>query len=145
MNVTFCGDKQIADSDKVVNWLENILPALIECGADKFYIGGFGDFDMLSALAVKHQKKVYKNIISILVMAYPDQKYEKNLYENAIYPALEGIPCHLAAIKSSHFMICQSDLVISCVFNNNGDSVQLLNYAREKEKLILQYPFYTTA
>lgn len=143
MNVTFCGHSQIADSEKFTNWLDDILPALIEGGADKFYMGGHGDFDMLAALAVKQQKNIYKNIMSIIVLAYPDYKYKKDLYDKAIYPALERVPSRLAVIKCSQFMVAQSDVLVSGVVHSSGRSVKTLAYAKKSGKVILQYPFYT--
>ncbi len=39
MNVTFCGHSQTSDQDRVSSWLDMIIPALIEGGADVFYLG----------------------------------------------------------------------------------------------------------
>ena len=57
MTITFCGHSQINDQNKLSNWLDMILPALIEGGATTFYLGGYGDFDRLAAAAVKRQKR----------------------------------------------------------------------------------------
>lgn len=56
MIVTFCGHSQISDQKQISNWLNFILPAVIEGGADTFYLGGYGDFDRLAAAAVQRKK-----------------------------------------------------------------------------------------
>ena len=67
MTVTFCGHRQTSGQEKISNWLDIILPALIEGGAKYFYLGGYGDFDNLAAAAVRRQKNIYSHIQTILL------------------------------------------------------------------------------
>ena len=42
MLVTFCGQKEVPDPDKVRAWLTLCLERLIQEGAAEFYLGGYG-------------------------------------------------------------------------------------------------------
>lgn len=44
MIVTFCERAEIAPTDNVHSWLQDILVSLILDGADTFYLGGYGAF-----------------------------------------------------------------------------------------------------
>ena len=149
MNVTFCGNRHINEPDKIIKWLNDVLPVLIDSGANKFYLGNYGDFDYLAALALKFQKRVHKNINSILVLAYPEKKFELSLYDQVVYPPIEDfeetepIQPGQEIIKCNQFMITKSDIVISGVIHNVGKPAQTLAYAQKQNKVILQYPFYT--
>ncbi len=87
MNVTFCGHRQTSDQDKIANWLDMILPALIEGGATTFYLGGYGDFDRLAAAAVRRQKAVYPQIESVLVLPYLNREFDVAAYDSTTLPA----------------------------------------------------------
>ena len=41
MNVSFCGHAQVAEQEKVEQWLFQVTEELIEQGADTFYLGGY--------------------------------------------------------------------------------------------------------
>ena len=70
MNVTFCGHAQVAEQEKVEQWLFQVTEELIEQGADTFYLGGYGSFDNLAAKVLRCQKKRYPKIELVLVLAY---------------------------------------------------------------------------
>ena len=56
MIVTFCGNREVHEPKKVKAWLEEVVDRLIRKGADIFYLGGYGQFDLLAA-SVVHEKK----------------------------------------------------------------------------------------
>ena len=56
MTVTFCGHSHVNDADELKEWLDKVLDQLIAEGADRFYLGGYGDFDRMAAEAVKAKK-----------------------------------------------------------------------------------------
>ena len=140
MNATFCGHRQISNQNQMSNWLDMMLPALIEGGADTFYLGGYGDFDRLAAAAVRRQKVTYPHIESILVLPYLNREFDTTVYDSTTYPPLEKVPPRFAIVKRNQWMVYESDVVISGVVHSWGGASKTLDFARSKGKVIFQYP-----
>lgn len=139
MNVTFCGHSQLEEPEKIKVWLKKIIEDLIKQGAKTFYLGGYGQFDVMAASVLYKMKKQHCNIEIILVLAYPDKKYDASIYDSSIYPPLENIPRRYAILKRNEYMIDISDIVISYVKYNYGGAYTTLKYARRKNKQIIYY------
>jgi len=140
MKVTFCGHSKLNRTEGFSNWLDMILPALIEGGADTFYLGGYGDFDGLAAAAVRRQKETYPHIETILVLAYLNREIDASRYDGTTYPPLEKVPPRYAIVKRNEWMVRESDVVISGVTHSWGGAAKTLEYAQQKKKVIFQYP-----
>ncbi len=140
MTITFCGHSQVSDQDKIIKWLDMLLPSLIEGGAKVFYLGGYGDFDRLAAAAVRRQKSVYPYIESVLVLPYLDKKFDAAAYDSTTYPSLEKVPPRYAIVRRNQWMIRESDVVVSGVIHSWGGAAKTLDYAKSKGKVIFQYP-----
>ena len=140
MTITFCGHSQISDQDKISKWLDMLLPSLIECGAETFYLGDYGDFDRLAAAAVRRQKAVYPSIESVLVLPYLGRKFDAAAYDSTTYPPLEKVPPRYAIVRRNQWMVCESDVLISGVTHSWGGAAKTLDFARSKGKVIFQYP-----
>lgn len=145
MVVTFCGHRQIDQTCKVSKWLDSILPSLIEGGANLFYLGGYGAFDNLAAAAVQRQKSVYPDIESVLVLPYLNRNRNMNAscYDNITYPPLENVPFRYAITRRNEWMVCASDIIISGVTHGWGGAAKTLDYARRRQKVIVQFPIQT--
>ncbi len=143
MIVTFCGHSKLYNSDEISAWLDVILPSLIAGGADTFYLGGYGAFDELAALAVRRQKKVYPAIRSILVVPYSKRKCDQALYDDCIYPPLKDLSSYNAIPKRNEWMVSASDVVVSGVGHDWGGAATTLRFAKRKKKVIVQYPATT--
>ena len=140
MTVTFCGHSEINRKEEFSNWLDVILPSLIEGGAATFYLGGYGAFDSLATAAVRRQKETYPHIEMILVLAYLNRDIDASRYDGTTYPLLENVPPRFAIVKRNEWMICKSDVVISGVTHSWGGAAKTLEFAQKKQKVILQYP-----
>ena len=140
MIVTFCGHRQISNQAGIADWLDLMLPSLIEGGATTFYLGGYGDFDQLAAAAVMRQKVSYPSIEAVLVLPYPNQKIKDSNYDQTAYPIPGKVPPRLAIVKRNQWMVEQADVVISAVIHNWGGAAKTLHHARQKGKVIFQYP-----
>ncbi len=140
MIVTFCGHREGYNEGKISAWLDLLLPMLIEGGADTFYLGGYGRFDELAALAVCRQKALYPGIQAVLITAYPNRKHDPVLYDSSIYPAMKAVTPRNAIPKRNDWMVANSDVVISGVVFKSGSAVTTLAVAKRKRKVILQYP-----
>ena len=137
MSVTFCGHGDIVYDDKVKQDLIFEITKQIENGETEFLLGGYGNFDILAAKLVKAVKEKYPNIRSILVLPYLDRKYDLNLYDDTIYPALENIPKRFAILKRNEYMVDTSSTIIAYVLHSWGGAAKTLNYAVKKNKAII--------
>ena len=140
MVATFCGHRQLFNQEAVSKWLDIILPSLIEGGATTFYLGGYGTFDQLAAASVKRQKAVYPTIEAILVLPYLNRNVDASDYDRTTYPPLEKVPPRFAIVKRNQWMVEQADVVISAVTHDWGGAAKTLHHARQKGKVIFQYP-----
>lgn len=99
MVVTFCGHQQMTLIEEISNWLDVILPSLIEGGATTFCLGGYGMFDLLAEAAIKRQKMAYPHIKMHLVLTYLDKapEFVRRNYDGVIY---------LSAVGRSPVLVC---------------------------------------
>ena len=137
MTVTFCGHRDIVCSDKLTRQLRFVLCDLITKGADTFLLGGYGAFDSMAAMAVRGLKSTYPNLRSTLVLAYLDRDHNAELYDDTIYPPLEGVPLRYAISQRNRWMVDATDVVISCVTHSYGGAATTLRYAEQKKKRII--------
>lgn len=70
MIVTFCGHSQISNPEKVQKILKPLLHSVLNRGATRFYLGGYGDFDQLAAKVLYRLKLDRVEIESVLVLPY---------------------------------------------------------------------------
>ena len=138
MTVTFCGHRDIVCSDKLTRQLRFVLCDLISEGADTFLLGGYGAFDSMAAMAVRDLKSIYPHIRSTLVLAYLDRDHNAELYDDTIYPPLEGVPLRYAISKRNRWMVDSADVVVSYVTHSYGGAATTLRYAKQKCKRIIQ-------
>lgn len=139
MTVTFVGHSKLQKNEKLLAWLEETIVNLIEEGATQFLLGGYGDFDTISAKMVKKVQDTYPHIESYLVIPYLDRKYDTSLYNNTIYPPLETVPKRFAISKRNEWMVDDSDVVVAYLLNYAGGSGRTMEYAERRNKKIILY------
>lgn len=137
MMITCCGHANYGYSETVKRNLYIQMEILVKSGADKFLLGGYGRFDMISAMTVKELKKKYPHITSTLVIPYLNREYDLSLYDDSVYPPLENVPKRYAIVKRNEWMINQCDILISGVINTWGGAYMTQEYARKKDKRII--------
>lgn len=137
MIVCFCGHREVYRREWVSAGLDKAIALLISEGASKFLLGGYGSFDALAARAVYRAKKDNPGLESILVIPYPDRKYDADLYDRTLYPALEHVPRRYAISKRNEYMVDVSDVILAYVTHDWGGAAQTLDYARRKKKRIM--------
>ena len=139
MTVTFCGHRDVLEPEIMKTWLNEAIEALINEGADRFLLGGYGQFDRLAAAVVQKQKEQHPDICSVLVLPYLDRKYDASQYDESIYPPLETTPRRFAILKRNEYMIDMADCVIAFVTHEFGGAYTSLRYAQRKRKRIIRY------
>lgn len=138
MKVTCCGHREVICSDKLTRQLRFVLCDLISEGADTFLLGGYGVFDSMAAMAIRDLKSIYPRIRSTLVLAYLDRDHNAELYDDTIYPPLEGVPLRYAISQRNRWMVDGSDVVVSYVAHSYGGAATTLRYAEQKCKRIIR-------
>ena len=139
MTVTFCGQAQISQSEKIENWLCDVTQKLIEQGATTFYLGGYGAFDNLAASVLRSQKKRYPQIELILVLAYLNTGRDTSGYDSTVYPPLETVPRRFAISHRNRWMVESSDVLVAYVLHDWGGAATTLRCAKQKKKQIISY------
>lgn len=139
MNVTFCGHAQIWQSEEIEKWLFHITQSLIEQGATTFYLGGYGAFDSLAASVLREQKKRYRNIELVLVLAYLNTGRGTSGYDSTVYPPLETVPRRFAISHRNRWMVEAADVVVAYVLHDWGGAATTLRYAKQKDRKIILY------
>lgn len=137
--VTFCGHGNIpsADKEKIKSVLRNTIENLIASqGTTEFLLGGYGDFDGMSARTVRELKDKYPHITSTLVIPYIDRDYNTELYDGSVFPPIESVPKRFAISKRNEWMVQSSDIVIAYVKYSWGGASKTLDFARRKKKVI---------
>ena len=139
MTATFCGHREIEDSERVRAWLTETVTELIGQGAELFYIGDCGAFDRMAAGVVHALKAGYPQIRSVLVLAYLDRPADLRLFDSSIFPPLEKVPLRFAISRRNRWMVGASDCVVACVQYGWGGAAQTLDYAVRRKKQIIRY------
>lgn len=109
MKVTFFGHGKHYYDEMTRAKLRDIIENLISEGADEFYLGGYGGFDMAAAHTLKQLKLKYPHIKSIFVIPYLDNIKNKELYDSFLYPSLENVPKRFAIVKRNEWMAKNAD------------------------------------
>ena len=133
MIITFCGHSKLIEQNTIRAHLTRELRTLLEQGNHKFYLGGYGDFDLLAAKVLYELKQEYPETESILILPYPDRPADAALYDSTIYPPLENVPKRYAISHRNKWMIEQADMVIACVDHDWGGAAKSLAMARKKK------------
>ena len=139
MIVTFCGHRDVSQSDDVRAWLLNCVEGLIQEGATDFYLGGYGSFDSMAAAVVWMLKEKYPGICSVLVIPYLNRDIDTSRYDLTTYPPLETVPKRFAITKRNEWMVQAADVVVAYVLHGWGGAAATLEYAQRKKKRIILY------
>ena len=110
---------------------------IVEENVGHFYVGQYGNFDRMAALAVKQLKKQYPYITLNLVIPYHPAERPISAppgFDGTYYPwEDEKIPKRLAIIKTNQHMVDTCDYLITYAFHFHGGTGQIVEYARKRE------------
>ena len=112
----------------------------------EFLVGRNGEFDQLVSSTVRRVKRNYRddNSALMLVLPYLTAEYENNHqsfheYYDEIEICQDAAGGHYkAAIQvRNREMVDRSDLVVCCIEHNSGGAFQTVQYAKKKNKEIV--------
>lgn len=101
-----------------------------------FYVGGYGGFDKVAAMAIKKAKRQYPNITLMLVLPYhpADRPIDTpNGFDGTYYPdGLENVPKRYAIVRANRRMVETCDWLVCYVKHGASNSRNLLEYAKRR-------------
>ncbi|MBE6454322.1 MAG: DUF1273 domain-containing protein [Alphaproteobacteria bacterium] len=113
-------------------------------GVNHFWVGGYGNFDMMAACSIRELKRTYPHIHLYLILAYLPQQskselnYLYNLYDDLIYPeGMELFPQRLSILKRNAWMAENCDYAICYVCAAHGGAYQAMYIAKQKQKNVI--------
>lgn len=139
MTVTFTGHSTLTITPQLKKWLYETINDQIRKGATHFLLGGYGEFDNLSAYIVRHCREYYPEVSSTLVTAYQNKTFDNTIYSEIFYPPLEDVTKQNAIPRRNQWMVDEADVVIAYVLKNFGGAAKTLEYATKKQKEIICY------
>lgn len=143
----FFGHREIDNPLEVEEKLYDIVLHLLESKEYvEFLVGRNGEFDQLVSSTVRRVKRNYRddNSALMLVLPYLTAEYEDNHqsfheYYDEIEICQDAAEGHYkAAIQvRNREMVDRSDLVVCCIEHNSGGAFQTVQYAKKKNKEIV--------
>ena len=107
-------------------------------GVTEFLVGHYGNFDRLSAKAIRAAKRSYPpTLLSLLLPYHPCEcsAEDRNEFDTLFYPdGMETVPRRYAVPTANRYAIQQADYLIAFVQHPASNSAKLVRYARSLEK-----------
>jgi len=139
----FAGHSKLYNLDEIYHNLVNLIERLIlEENISEFWVGNYGDFDKLSAKAVRNLKRKYTDIQLNLIIPYLTSDINENReiyyqkYDKVLMADLpERTPKRFQILKCNEYMVDKSDFLICYVKNNFGGALKTMSYAEKKKHI----------
>ena len=125
--------------ERLLPRLESVIDRLIaEENVRYFYVGGYGGFNRVSAVAVKRTKHKYPDIALMLVLPYHPAERPTEApagFDGTYHPeGLENTPRRYAIVRTNQIMVDVCDWLVCYVCHGASNSRNLLEYARRREE-----------
>lgn len=146
MIISFAGHAFVCSNSKVKETVKEQIKNNIDLNEKVvFYLGGYGEFDEICALACRELKQEYNNIELIYVTPYfglseqlkikEMQKY--GYCDMSIYPPIEKTPPRYAILKRNEWVVKNSDIIIVYINHFYGGAYKSFQAAKRKGKKII--------
>ena len=140
MIVTFCGHSQYTESGEDEEKILSLLTEIIGDRNADLYLGGYGSFDSFARKCGRKYQKTHPNTRLIFVTPYMTIDYQKNhldynkdLYDEILYPNLENKPLRFAISYRNKWMVEQADYIIAYITHDWGGAYQTYKHAQQKK------------
>ena len=146
MIIAFVGHSFVPLADRTKEMVkEQIRESITNEKNVTFYLGGYGDFDEICAVACKELKQEYSFIERLYVTPYISlseqakirEMQNQGLCDASIYPPIENVPLRFAISKRNEWMLKQADLIIAYVKRTYGSAKKSLEFAKRIKKKII--------
>ena len=146
MIITFTGHSVVTSREDVKKAVkEEIKKNISNVESVTFYLGGYGDFDNICALACKELKQERTDIELVYVTPYISPSEQAKIKElqkcgycdSSLYPPIESVPTKFAIIKRNEWMMSNADLIIAYVNRTYGGAYKALQIAKRRKRKII--------
>ena len=147
MIISFIGHSSITSKERARELVKDQIRRFAQnCPNFTCYVGGYGDFDELSAIACYELKREI-NIEVVYVTPYLsatrrshlEEMKSRGLYDSSVYPPIENVPLKFAISKRNEWMMSAADLVIAYVSHSYGGAYKELEYKVLSPLLALKF------
>ena len=109
---------------------------IVEYGVTEFFVGHYGGFDRLAALAVKEAKRFYpEGKLTLLLPYHPAERpiSTPDGFDSTFYPpGMESVPRKIAIVRANRYVVDHVDYLIAYVWHPASNAWELVEYARKK-------------
>ena len=109
---------------------------IVEYGVTEFFVGHYGGFDRLAALAVKEAKRFYPEVkLTLLLPYHPAERpiSTPDGFDSTFYPpGMESVPRKIAIVRANRYVVDHVDYLIAYVWHPASNAWELVEYARKK-------------
>lgn len=109
---------------------------IVEYGVTEFFVGHYGGFDRLAALAVKEAKRFYPEVkLTLLLPYHPAERpiSTPDGFDSTFYPpGMESVPRKIAIVRANRYVVDHVDYLIAYVWQPASNAWELVEYARKK-------------
>ncbi len=107
------------------------------CGVTEFIVGHYGAFDRMAQGALKKAKELYPQIQLLLLLPYhPAERHIEAPEGFSSYypPGIETVPRQFAIVRENWIVIGSVDYLICYDAGHIGNTRELVEYARRRER-----------
>ncbi len=139
----FAGHREIQDRN-VEETVGKMVEQLIAMhGVNEFWVGNYGAFDSLAAMAVRKLKKTYTNIRLNLVLPYltkdivEDEEWYWQKFDTILMADIPlSTPKKFHILKTNEFMVDNTAFLICYITRSWGGAIHTFEYAERKGRTI---------
>ena len=110
---------------------------IVEYGVTEFFVGHYGGFDRLAALAVKEAKRFYPEVkLTLLLPYHPAQRHipTPDGFDGTFYPpGMESVPRKAAIIRANRYVVDHVDYLIA--WHPASNARELVDYAKGHKRI----------
>ena len=104
----------------------------------EYYVGNQGNFDRIVRRVLKKLKRIYPKINYAVVLPYlPITQIPTEDYSDTIFP-LEKVPPRFAIDRRNHWMLDQSDFVVTYVWKSWGGAAKFKGIAKKRGLQVME-------
>ena len=111
---------------------------IVEYGVTEFFVGHYGGFDRLAALAVKEAKRFYPEVkLTLLLPYHPAERpiSTPDGFDSTFYPpGMESVPRKIAIVRANRYVVDHVDYLIAYAWHPASNARELVEYAKRRVK-----------
>ena len=111
---------------------------IVEYGVTEFFVGHYGGFDRLAALAVNEAKRFYPEVkLTLLLPYHPAERpiSTPDGFDSTFYPpGMESVPRKVAIVRANRYVVDHVDYLIAYAWHPASNARALVEYAQKRQR-----------